>query len=81
MFATRRDKTRLALIRAGQKLFAERPIDSVSIDDIVQAANVGRGSFYNHFRDTEAFERDRMPSPGASKAWSPRCRPMSPETG
>jgi AcrR family transcriptional regulator len=54
----RRDRTRLALVRAGQKLFAERPIDVVSIDDIVQAADVGRGSFYNHFTDKEEFERE-----------------------
>ncbi len=53
----RRDKTRLALVRAGQKLFSERPIDIVSIDDIVQAACVGRGSFYNHFTDKDEFER------------------------
>ena len=58
MSVSRRDKTRLALIRAGQKLFADHPIDIVSIDDIVEAAKVGRGSFYNHFRDKEAFERD-----------------------
>jgi AcrR family transcriptional regulator len=54
----RRDKTRLALVRAGQRLFSERPIDVVSIDDIVQAASVGRGSFYNHFVDKDEFERE-----------------------
>jgi AcrR family transcriptional regulator len=54
----RRDRTRLALVRAGQKLFAERPVEIVSIDDIVQAAEVGRGSFYNHFADKDAFERE-----------------------
>jgi AcrR family transcriptional regulator len=56
--APRRDRTRLALVRAGQKLFAERPVEIVSIDDIVQAAEVGRGSFYNHFADKDAFERE-----------------------
>lgn len=56
--APRRDRTRLALVRAGQKLFAERPVEVVSIDDIVQAAEVGRGSFYNHFVDKDAFERE-----------------------
>jgi AcrR family transcriptional regulator len=54
----RRDRTRLALVRAGQRLFADRPIDVVSIDDIVQAADVGRGSFYNHFTDKDEFERE-----------------------
>jgi AcrR family transcriptional regulator len=58
MTGLRRDRTRLALVRAGQKLFAERPIDIVSIDDIVQAADVGRGSFYNHFTDKDEFERE-----------------------
>jgi AcrR family transcriptional regulator len=54
----RRDRTRLALVRAGQRLFSERPIEVVSIDDIVQAADVGRGSFYNHFTDKDEFERE-----------------------
>jgi AcrR family transcriptional regulator len=48
----------MALVQAGQKLFAERPIEVVSIDDIVQAADVGRGSFYNHFADKDQFERE-----------------------
>ncbi len=54
----RRDRTRLALVRAGQKLFSERPIEIVSIDDIVQAAAVAKGTFYNHFADKEEFERE-----------------------
>lgn len=50
-------RTREALIGAGRKLFAERPVDAVSIDDIVQAADVAKGSFYNHFPDREALVR------------------------
>jgi AcrR family transcriptional regulator len=49
----RRRKTRIALMDAGQRLFAKRPIDSVSIDEIVDAADVAKGSFYNHFDDKE----------------------------
>ena len=52
----KRDRTRSALVRAGQKLYSERPIDAVSVDDIVQAADVAKGTFYNHFVDKEAFE-------------------------
>ncbi len=48
-------RTREALIRAGRELFAERPVDAVAIDDIVQAARVAKGSFYNHFPDREAL--------------------------
>jgi AcrR family transcriptional regulator len=36
---------------AGEQLFAGRSVDSVSIDDIVAAADVAKGSFYNHFED------------------------------
>jgi len=50
-------RTREALIRAGRELFAERAVDAVAIDDIVQAADVAKGSFYNHFADREALVR------------------------
>lgn len=53
----RSERTRAALIAAGRRLFSERPVDAVTVDDIVQAAEVGRGSFYNHFADREALLR------------------------
>lgn len=53
----RAERTREALIRAGRKLFAEQPVDAVAIDDIVRAANVAKGSFYNHFPDKDALVR------------------------
>jgi AcrR family transcriptional regulator len=54
----RRERTRAALLRAGQGLFALHPVDAVSIDDIVLAADVAKGSFYNHFADKEALARE-----------------------
>jgi AcrR family transcriptional regulator len=51
----RRQRTRSAIIAAGQQLFATRPIEGVSIDDIVEAADVAKGSFYNHFDDKEGL--------------------------
>jgi AcrR family transcriptional regulator len=54
----KRSRTRAILVRAGQKLFSERPIEVVSIDDIVQAASVAKGTFYNHFADKDEFERE-----------------------
>ncbi len=50
-----RSRTRMALLSAGQQLFAQRHIDSISIDDIVDTADVGKGSFYNHFDGKTAF--------------------------
>lgn len=53
----RAERTRAALVSAGRRLFSERPVDAVTVDDIVQAACVGKGSFYNHFADREALVR------------------------
>jgi len=54
----RRARTRAALLGAGQSLFSAHSVDAVSIDDIVQAADVAKGSFYNHFADKEALARE-----------------------
>jgi AcrR family transcriptional regulator len=52
---SRSARTRAALIDAGLQLFADRPIDAVPVDDIVAAAGVAKGSFFNHFDDKHAF--------------------------
>ncbi|MBI5940413.1 MAG: TetR/AcrR family transcriptional regulator [Caulobacterales bacterium] len=54
----RRVRTRAALLQAGQSLFAAQSVDAVSIDDIVAAADVAKGSFYNHFPDKDALARE-----------------------
>jgi AcrR family transcriptional regulator len=51
----RRLKTRAALLRAGAELLAARPIDAIAVNDIVEAAGVAKGSFFNHFADKDAF--------------------------
>ena len=53
----RRAKTRQALVDAGFRLLATRPIDAIAIDDIVREAGVAKGSFYNHFDDKDALAR------------------------
>lgn len=50
-----RARTRKALMSAGQELFAARSMDSVTIDEIVDRAEVAKGSFYNHFNDKAAL--------------------------
>ena len=50
-------RTRAALLAAGEQLFADRPVDGVTVDQIVMAADVGKGSFYNHFEDKDALAR------------------------
>lgn len=51
----RAKRTRAALIAAGFDLLVERPIDAIPIDDVVTKAAVAKGSFFNHFRDKQAF--------------------------
>lgn len=52
----RKERTRRALIEAAQRILAERGTD-VSIQEITETADVGFGSFYNHFASkSELFE-------------------------
>ena len=51
----RAGRTRQALLAAGLDLLVDRPIDAIPIDDIVAAAGVAKGSFFNHFADKPAF--------------------------
>jgi AcrR family transcriptional regulator len=45
--------TRTALQQAGRQLFAQSPVEAISIDAVVAAAGVSKGSFYNHFADRD----------------------------
>lgn len=49
-------RTRHALLSAGIDLLMDRSVDAIPIDDLVDAANVGKGSFYNHFGDRDGFK-------------------------
>jgi AcrR family transcriptional regulator len=51
----RKARTRAAIADAARRLFGRRPVDAVSIDDIVAEAGVAKGSFYNHFADRESL--------------------------
>lgn len=54
----RRERTREALLEAGRMLLARRDVEALSVDEIVAAADVAKGSFYNHFHDKDAFARE-----------------------
>ncbi len=47
----RKEKTRQALLRAAQKVFARKGYHKTLVSDIVAAAGVGQGTFYRSFRD------------------------------
>jgi AcrR family transcriptional regulator len=45
----RRAKTRTQLMEAARALYAERPLEAVTVDELVAAAAVAKGTFYVHF--------------------------------
>ena len=53
----RRERSKVAcrarIIKAGIRLFGERNIDAVTVDEIAAAADVGKGTIYNYFRTKE----------------------------
>jgi AcrR family transcriptional regulator len=53
--ARRRRETRSRLLAAALELMAEKGMEGVAINEITEAADVGFGSFYNHFESKEAI--------------------------
>jgi AcrR family transcriptional regulator len=53
--ARRRERTRAKLIDAARTLIARQGVDSTRINEITDDADVGFGSFYNHFESKEAI--------------------------
>jgi AcrR family transcriptional regulator len=46
-------ETRLRLFRCALRLFAERGFPGVTVADITEAADVGKGTFFNYFQSKE----------------------------
>jgi AcrR family transcriptional regulator len=53
----RKARTRQALIDAAVRLIAERRGERASVQEITEAADIGFGSFYNHFESKEQLFR------------------------
>ncbi|MBJ7472432.1 MAG: TetR/AcrR family transcriptional regulator [Solirubrobacteraceae bacterium] len=51
----RKAETRAKLIGAAREVFARQGVDPTSISEITEAADVGFGSFYNHFAGKDAI--------------------------
>jgi AcrR family transcriptional regulator len=49
----RATETRLRLFRSALHLFAERGFSSVTVEDITEAADVGKGTFFNYFESKD----------------------------
>jgi AcrR family transcriptional regulator len=46
-------KTRQALVEAMRALLVERKFDSITVQHVLDRADVGRSTFYSHFRDLD----------------------------
>ncbi len=53
--ARRRELTRASLLQAARTLFARQGVEATRISEITEEADVGFGSFYNHFDSKEGI--------------------------
>ncbi len=49
----KRARTRAQIVEAGATLLAERPPEALTVDAIVEAAGVAKGTFYYHFQSID----------------------------
>jgi AcrR family transcriptional regulator len=49
----KRARTRAQIVEAGATLLAERPLEALTVDAVVAAAGVAKGTFYFHFQSME----------------------------
>ena len=51
----RKAETRVLLLEAGLRVFAERGIELATLDDVAEAAGFTKGAIYRQFRSKSAF--------------------------
>jgi AcrR family transcriptional regulator len=49
----KRARTRAQIVEAGAMLLAERPLEALTVDAVVDAAGVAKGTFYYHFQSMD----------------------------
>ncbi len=49
----KRARTRAQIVEAGAMLLAERPLEALTVDVVVETAGVAKGTFYYHFQSLE----------------------------
>jgi AcrR family transcriptional regulator len=49
----KKEATRIQIVKAGIELFSKHGIDAVTVDQIAEAADVGKGTIYNYFQTKE----------------------------
>lgn len=49
----KRDRTRYAIVEAAIEIIANKGLDAASIDELMRAAGMARGTFYNYFQSRD----------------------------
>ena len=49
----KRDRTRCAIVEAAIEIIADKGLDAASIDELMRAAGMARGTFYNYFQSRD----------------------------
>src|SRR5215207_3491653 len=49
----KRARTRAQILESGSALLAERPLEALTVDVVVEAAGVAKGTFYYHFESID----------------------------
>ncbi len=60
-------KSKIALLRAAEDVFAERGVAGAKVEDIAKSAGLSKGAFYLHFESKEAALKQIV------EAWLARC--------
>ncbi len=58
--STRGPRTQAGLQRAFKALLRRKPYESIAVDEICRVANVGRSTFYTHFRSKDDLKRSGL---------------------
>jgi AcrR family transcriptional regulator len=56
----RPERTRRSLRSALIVLMTEKPYESITVEEIINSADVGRSTFYTHYRDKDALLMDNL---------------------
>jgi AcrR family transcriptional regulator len=53
-------RTRASIIAAFSQLLEERPLNKITVKDIVDRCDINRNTFYYHFQDIPALLQEMM---------------------
>ncbi len=77
----RREETRRRIVETAARLFREKGVDRVGVDEIMSAAGLTHGGFYVHFRSKQALiaEACALAVDLRADEWKAQLRTLPPE--